>query len=1103
VDGSASGQYLALLGASGARDGTFTSGAAASVNALLFNAGELYVGGDSNVWGGDISEGSARLVKLSATGTRASFTSPSTLTSVKSLLLLADGTLAVGSNVSPFLRIVNATTGVEVSPAYAISGHATQVGAVAQQSDGKIISGSTGVIKRTNVAGLADSGFTAISGGQVNAIALDAAGRIWVGGNFSGYEDTVTSRLMVLAGGSASVTQGILDSQTVTFPAISGRAYSATASTVTLGASASSGLSIAYSVVSGPATVSSNTLTINGAGTITVRATQAGDGDYAPASATVSFTVAKANQTITFPEITKRKTTSPAFGLGATTSAAGLTVQYEVSGPASLGGDGETLTLTGAVGTVTVKATQIGDANHRAANPVIRSFAVESTPLITQTITFRAPAARTFGAAPAAVSATVNVRGRTPTLTVIDGEEFAEFLSDGRTLRLLGAGTVVIEASEPGDADYAPAVSVTRTLTINKAPQTIRFPFSGNVTLGNAAPALSATASSGLPVAYSLGAGSTAGTLEDGVITITGAGKMFIVASQAGDDNYAPARDSKVTLTVKTPAMVLSNLNYTYDGLPHEATVTGIPSGFTPVVTYQLGTGLPTTEAPTNAGKYKVTSALGAQTNSGLLTIAKKSLTATAGNKTILVGTAIPTGGAAAEFFTISYQGFIGEENAEDLDTPPDFTTTAKVNSKQGTYPITLKGGLDNNYAYVFARGTLSIVGLAGSYEALIIGPDERPVGWVTLTMLNNSFGYTGKLTLVNETSDVVIKSGGANQNLNGQFIGEQIVATGTWSRAAAGALPALSLQISVSSSGSLTGTLTRGGELFGALAQGRLLRASSIGTPGVGAYTLTLAPVEPAAGEPEGSGVATVSINSSGLSTIRGSLADGIKLTASLKMDDQNGHRLFVKPYGNPRTGNMLAGYLQLESASEETYRVPSADIAWIKPGGTAAAKDAAYRGEDGINIDLDANMELWTPVGAKNVVQLLGLTSAPATNGVLGLDFINANLTAGHLEILPATSTLLPNNTVLTVLPANNPSAFRLVLNSGTNTTGVVSGSFQLAVPPSATVQTISYSAVFRQPLAGDEDASVVGRGYFLLPGAAATDPKTSGEIRFINPE
>lgn len=61
---------------------------------------------------------------------------------------------------------------------------------------------------------------------------------------------------------------------------------------ITLNATSNSGLPITYSVVSGPATVSGNTLTLTGtAGVVTVKAEQAGDATYYASSVITSFTV--------------------------------------------------------------------------------------------------------------------------------------------------------------------------------------------------------------------------------------------------------------------------------------------------------------------------------------------------------------------------------------------------------------------------------------------------------------------------------------------------------------------------------------------------------------------------------------------------------------------------------------------------------------------------------------------------------------------------------------------------------------------------------------------------------------------------------------------
>jgi autotransporter-associated beta strand protein len=96
---------------------------------------------------------------------------------------------------------------------------------------------------------------------------------------------------------SASFTVG-QGSQTVTFGALPGKTYGDAA--ITLSASASSGLPVAFSLVSGPASLSSNVLSLTGVGTVVVRASQAGNADYTvAANVDQSFTVAKAALTVT------------------------------------------------------------------------------------------------------------------------------------------------------------------------------------------------------------------------------------------------------------------------------------------------------------------------------------------------------------------------------------------------------------------------------------------------------------------------------------------------------------------------------------------------------------------------------------------------------------------------------------------------------------------------------------------------------------------------------------------------------------------------------------------------------------------------------------
>jgi Domain of unknown function (DUF1929)/GEVED domain/HYR domain len=82
-----------------------------------------------------------------------------------------------------------------------------------------------------------------------------------------------------------------LTAQSISFPAVADRAVGSVP--FVLGASATSGLPVSYRVVSGPAGVAGSTVTLSGAaGTVTIEATQAGNGQFQPAPPVQrSFTV--------------------------------------------------------------------------------------------------------------------------------------------------------------------------------------------------------------------------------------------------------------------------------------------------------------------------------------------------------------------------------------------------------------------------------------------------------------------------------------------------------------------------------------------------------------------------------------------------------------------------------------------------------------------------------------------------------------------------------------------------------------------------------------------------------------------------------------------
>jgi hypothetical protein len=179
--------------------------------------------------------------------------------------------------------------------------------------------------------------------------------------------------------GSRSLTINVVaQSQTIAFPPIANRTYGDPA--FPLNATSSSGLPVTYSVSAGPASVSGSTVTLTGAGTVTIVASQAGGSIYSPAtSVSQTFTVAKAAQTITFPALANKVYGDAPFALSASASSM-LPVSFSViSGPVQISGNIVTIANTGPV---TIRASQTGNSNFLAAPFVDRTFNVGGTPPI-------------------------------------------------------------------------------------------------------------------------------------------------------------------------------------------------------------------------------------------------------------------------------------------------------------------------------------------------------------------------------------------------------------------------------------------------------------------------------------------------------------------------------------------------------------------------------------------------------------------------------------------------------------------------------------------------------------------------------------------------
>ena len=89
-----------------------------------------------------------------------------------------------------------------------------------------------------------------------------------------------------------------------------------------------------YTVVSGPATISGATVTLTGAGTVVLQASEAADSNYAAGSKTATFTVGLGTPTIAFTVPNQTYGAAP-FTVSATSNSTGAFTYTVVSGPAT------------------------------------------------------------------------------------------------------------------------------------------------------------------------------------------------------------------------------------------------------------------------------------------------------------------------------------------------------------------------------------------------------------------------------------------------------------------------------------------------------------------------------------------------------------------------------------------------------------------------------------------------------------------------------------------------------------------------------------------------------------------------------------------------
>ncbi len=281
----------------------------------------------------------------------------------------------------------------------------------------------------------------------------------------------------------------------------------------------------------------------------------------------------------------------------------------------------------------------------------------------------------------------------------------------------LSASSHAITAVYGGDTNFSGSTSSPLTQTVNSGSQTITFAALPGVTYGAPPLTLTATANSGLTVAFASDTPAVCSVTGTGV-TVLAAGTCSITATQSGNSSYTAAAPITQTFTVnKAVLTVTANYATSAIGQPlpaFSAAITGFVNGDTAAVVTGAPT-LTTTATPNSPpGNYPLVPALGTLAAANYsFTFVNGTLVLTA-QPSIVINTAGTTPGGGGSYY------------GESFTTPgggPWTNITFSFFSDQGVTPTAA------GTAYLFTvpyTGTPAGLAASGSQSLVRTGADPH-----------------------------------------------------------------------------------------------------------------------------------------------------------------------------------------------------------------------------------------------------------------------------------------------------------------------------------------------------------------------------------------
>ncbi|HZY87682.1 MAG TPA: MBG domain-containing protein [Gemmataceae bacterium] len=404
------------------------------------------------------------------------------------------------------------------------------------------------------------------------------------------------------------------------------------------------------------------------------------------------------------------------------------------------------VTVTGAVTTTTTASNATVTFSPGAQKVTLQATVTgDNGPLNVGSVTFTVPGIGTV------TSSTVTGNLATATLTIPAGAT---------------AGAYQIQAQYQGPGGVSPSSDNGKTLTIAKATPHVTWANPAAIVYGTPLSATQLDATADV-------SGSFAYTPPAGTVLNAGLNQVLSTTFTPGDTTDYSTVSQSVSISVGQAPLTITADDATrlYGAVNPAFTVhyAGFVNGDGPAQLLSLPSVTTTATPGSHVGAYPLTAGGAAAANysiryvGGTLTVTPAPLTITADDKSRPYALGNPP-------LTASYKGFVNHDTPLSLTALPTLGTTANPASPPGTYPITVGGAVDQDYAITYVTGTLTVQGLPAVQSVQVNdGTAQRSmVTSVTITFASPVYGvppgsiviYAGGTALV-PTSFVV---SGTNQ---------------------------------------------------------------------------------------------------------------------------------------------------------------------------------------------------------------------------------------------------------------------------------------------------------------------------------------------------